>query len=139
MSEETMCFSAVLYIDGKRAADVSNRGHGGCHLFYWVNHDLQDAFKRHAESQPPIEIRTGLIKTESFPMDMDGYVDELVLDFDEKKRLARHCKKNTLFRLKTDKKGEWRSMKVVFGPKIKEHIVAKYADLDVIANELIVP
>lgn len=30
LSEETACYTAKLYIDGKYVADVSNRGHGGC-------------------------------------------------------------------------------------------------------------
>lgn len=30
MSEETPCFSADLYENGKLVAHVSNRGHGGC-------------------------------------------------------------------------------------------------------------
>lgn len=29
MSEETLCFSATVYIDGVKAGEVSNRGHGG--------------------------------------------------------------------------------------------------------------
>lgn len=31
MSEETECFEAVVYIDGKKAGRVANRGHGGSH------------------------------------------------------------------------------------------------------------
>lgn len=30
LSEETACYTAKLYIDGKYVADVSNHGHGGC-------------------------------------------------------------------------------------------------------------
>lgn len=30
MSEETHCFTATIYVDGKRFCKVSNRGHGGC-------------------------------------------------------------------------------------------------------------
>ncbi len=30
LSEETPCYVAVVYVDGKAAVDVSNRGHGGC-------------------------------------------------------------------------------------------------------------
>ena len=30
LSEETECYSADLYLDGKLVAHVSNRGHGGC-------------------------------------------------------------------------------------------------------------
>lgn len=33
MSQETPCFSATLYVDGKRAAIVRNEGMGGC-CFY---------------------------------------------------------------------------------------------------------
>lgn len=29
LSEETLCYSASLYVDGRKVADVSNRGHGG--------------------------------------------------------------------------------------------------------------
>ncbi len=32
-SEETICYTATLYIDGKRTADASNDGHGGCDLY----------------------------------------------------------------------------------------------------------
>lgn len=31
MSEETYCFEANLYVDGKKIGRVSNRGQGGCH------------------------------------------------------------------------------------------------------------
>ena len=29
-SQETYCYQAVVYLDGKPFADVSNDGHGGC-------------------------------------------------------------------------------------------------------------
>ena len=34
MSEETLCFSGNLYVDGKKICQISNRGHGGCHEYY---------------------------------------------------------------------------------------------------------
>jgi hypothetical protein len=33
MSEETYCFEATLYVDGKKVTRVSNRGTGGCHEY----------------------------------------------------------------------------------------------------------
>lgn len=36
-SEETHCFSAVVYIDGKRAFGVKNDGHGGCDDYYPID------------------------------------------------------------------------------------------------------
>ena len=32
-SEETVCFTATLYVDGKRCGKVSNDGHGGAHRY----------------------------------------------------------------------------------------------------------
>lgn len=131
LSEETTCFTATLYIDGQKAADVSNRGNGGCHLYHWFNHELETPFKEYAKSLPPIQCELGPLA-----MDMDGYVDELVIDWDENKTVKRHCKTSTVFRLKTDPKGSWRTIKVPFNQTIKEQIVTKYPDLDTIANEL---
>jgi hypothetical protein len=37
MSEETPCFSADLYEDGKLIAHVKNSGHGGCNSVYPAN------------------------------------------------------------------------------------------------------
>jgi len=36
ISEETMCFSAQLWVDGKHVADVSNDGHGGSNRMYAI-------------------------------------------------------------------------------------------------------
>lgn len=33
LSEETLCFTATLYIDGVNRGEVSNRGQGGCNDF----------------------------------------------------------------------------------------------------------
>ena len=37
MSEETHCFSANLYIDGVKAASISNHGHGGPDMVDWTS------------------------------------------------------------------------------------------------------
>ncbi len=36
-SQETHCYEANLYIDGKKIGQVSNDGHGGCDMFYGDN------------------------------------------------------------------------------------------------------
>jgi hypothetical protein len=47
MSEETTCFSAELFIDGRRVAHVSNDGHGGCdRLVPWSVKDTLDAYAK---------------------------------------------------------------------------------------------
>lgn len=62
MSEETACFSAVLCIDGKKAAEISNRGQGGCNNYYPIN-----GFT-HAE-------------VNFTDIDLDCYIMELVEDY----------------------------------------------------------
>lgn len=34
MSEETNCYSAMVFVDGKHVFDASNHGHGGCDNFH---------------------------------------------------------------------------------------------------------
>jgi len=45
-SEETVCFEATLYVDGKSVGGVSNRGHGGPNSYSMNN----DEYKKHNES-----------------------------------------------------------------------------------------
>lgn len=52
-SEETSCFEATVYIDGKRVGTVGNDGHGGCHR--WHPHTLQTALDDHAKATLPPE------------------------------------------------------------------------------------
>jgi hypothetical protein len=54
-SQETSCFEATVYIDGKRAGKVRNEGHGGPNI--WDNYDTFDIVDRldaHAETLPPM-------------------------------------------------------------------------------------
>jgi hypothetical protein len=37
LSHETHCYSADLYLHGRKVAEVSNAGHGGCDDVYYVN------------------------------------------------------------------------------------------------------
>jgi len=51
LSEETYCFSAKLYVDGKPFAIVSNRGHGGCTDVDPINFEMEHvgAWRTHLE------------------------------------------------------------------------------------------
>jgi hypothetical protein len=43
LSEETLCFSCNLYLDGKKVAEVSNRGCGGCDDVHFVSKPAEAA------------------------------------------------------------------------------------------------
>jgi hypothetical protein len=46
MSEETNCFVADLYLDGKKVGECKNEGHGGCTDYYGINHYQSDDIKK---------------------------------------------------------------------------------------------
>ena len=66
MSEETICFTASLYVDGKRVALVSNGGKGGAHSYYIRNHDLFAKAEEYCKTLPPEKYRDF-----ELPMDLE--------------------------------------------------------------------
>jgi len=49
MSEETDCYTASLYLDGKRIGTAENSGHGGCDMYDFATPAAEAAFKAYAE------------------------------------------------------------------------------------------
>ena len=127
MSRETNCFSATIYLDGKRVGRVENNGNGGPHRFDWhYNHEAGKEIVAWSLTQ----------ETEFDFEKLDQIVDELLVKHEENRQLKRWCKKETVFRLKGDGK-EWRIISRPFDAAIKQHLVEKHGDqLDCIANEL---
>lgn len=125
-SEETTCFSAVLYADGQKAGTVSNQGTGGCNLYRWDDPALGKRVKEWADQQP----------TEFDFEKLDQLVGDLLNRHEVLASLQRRTKKVTWFRLKGDKAREWRTVKAPFAPQVKAFLVGKYGDqIDLIANE----
>jgi len=52
MSHETECFTASVYIDGKKAGSVENTGQGGCHSYYPANIERLVAAFSDSEFEP---------------------------------------------------------------------------------------
>lgn len=52
MSQETNCFEAAIYIDGKRAGEVSNDGHGGANRYH--PYALEATINDYAKTLPPV-------------------------------------------------------------------------------------
>lgn len=115
MSQETDCFEASVYINGKKAGTVSNDGHGGCNLYF--PNTLYQALHDHCKT---------------IPTDMSGRritPDEIVGNLFEtwmiKRERARMCKGRTVFRIpgREYREGEWSVAKVPFSDAVR----AKYA------------
>jgi len=126
MSQETTCFTASIYMKGKRVGVVSNQGCGGCNEYRWLD---QAAGRK-------IEAWSETVETAYDFEKLDQIIDDKMNDAEEKKQLRRWCKKQTLFTLKGDGAGSFRTIDHPFTPEVKAFLVRKHGDkIARIANE----
>lgn len=105
MSEETHCYSADLYLDGRKVAEVSNHGHGGCDDVRWLSMEASGKITAYFAAQP--ERDTGMeLDGKPFMMrdDLETWCGEFMNDY-----LTTREYKRTLARkvVTTDGKTEW--------------------------------
>ena len=87
MSEETNCFAADLYIDGKKCGFVRNEGIGGptsydTHLLEHI--EVIKKAEEYCKTLPDVD---------GFPMNLEHYIDNLFEEYlkaKEQKRLEKH-------------------------------------------------
>ena len=89
-SDETECFQASVWIDGKRAGEVSNEGHGGPNS-YWPL-DLETRLNTYAATLPPITYGHLTV-----PMNADLFTSELLCDVLDARQYDRLTKAYVLF------------------------------------------
>ena len=54
MSEETDCFSADIWINGKKVGYAENGGKGGCTNISFIDRTIEREFNEWEEAQPPV-------------------------------------------------------------------------------------
>ena len=121
----TGAFSATIYVDDAPAGQVSNGGNGGPNMYAWKNAAVGQKLQEFAAA--------------TYPQYKFEQLDHLIaceLDRDlTKKKLAKYCKKETLFRIPGEAKpGEWRSLRNAYSPAIAAILRGKYPTV-IIANE----
>ena len=115
MSEETIAFTGALWINGKKAADLKNDGHGGANFIRWFNRELEKAFDAYCESLPsqPVTddwaIERGF--TDPLPMDSDLWISLEVGKIDEARYWKRRCAKTMCIILKSHRHGQFTQYK----------------------------
>lgn len=134
LSEETTCFSAEVWIDGKKAGLASNRGCGGPNEYWFDDRALEQEFYTFCKSLPPLPPDETYDR--ELAMDEDLYLGQLINRFEVRKQIERWCKKQTVYKLKGDAPDSWRISKTPFSPQTKTAVQAHYGDtLLLIANE----
>jgi hypothetical protein len=96
-SEETNCFKATIYCDGKKVGYCENEGHGGCTSYYGIekynSEDIQK-MEEYCKSLPPI-----VYDTFTFDSTLETVIDKLFEDWlnrKENKKLEKQMEKGIL-------------------------------------------
>ena len=121
-SEETHCYQASLFVDGKPVAIVSNDGHGGCDREY--DHpkckvDYRATMKAVHEYFKSLPNEPSEWSEDGFAQTLEGWCGDQVNDWLSTKELKRKFKSHVVYQLKgtgalyqtkyhpTVTKGEW--------------------------------
>lgn len=122
-------FSCSLYIDGKRAAAVSNGGSGGCNDYHWFDRSLEQPFLAHCKTLHP-----------DMKFEVEDHVVGCLLDaLETEKQVKRWCRKSVVFRLAGDKADAFRTLQIKWPgneDRVRTHLQGKHGkDLVEIVNE----
>ena len=137
LSDETTCFSADVWVEGRKIGVAMNRGHGSCHDYHWTDQEAGKALHEYAfqaydgkvigNFQPPLTITFD---------HLDHLIDELINKAEEEKQMRRWCKTKVCIRLKGDKQGEWRTYRGTYSPEFAAALRTKHGEaLEEILNE----
>lgn len=129
-SQETLCFSASVYIDGKRVGEVSNEGYGGAN--YWHPYTIEQTINKYAETLPPVQWEDVSIQPNA-----ETLIGELMNQWLRRRSEKQLCAKQTCFRKPgvhyAD--GAWHTVGRKYSAEVREHLVNKYGPAVQILNE----
>ncbi len=107
-SEETSCFTADIWIDGKKEGSAKNAGHGGP-TDIWPP-ALEARLEAHAATLPDLEFKSG-DKVYTIKSSADLIIDEIVEKLILTNTIKRHLSKRVFYTIK-DKDGIYQTKAV---------------------------
>ena len=127
-------YNCDLYRDGIKVAEIIQSGDGGETNIQWTVKGEADKLREHTKDMyyPPELLDC---KERPLKMGMDGFIEELVIQFEVNKKLARAVKTKTCFRRKGQNPGDYYTYNRMFSAEVKANLQEKYPDLEVIYNE----
>lgn len=133
-SQETDCFEATVYIDGKKEGTVFNSGNGGCNSYHpW---SLEEKLKEYAKTLPAMDVSYLFKDGEVHTMEHDA--DTLIGDLFTKHLQKKDCAKKVMFRIPNfnySHNDEYHVIKEKYTPDVKKELVQKYGKEVFILNE----
>ncbi len=136
-SHETDCFSATIYVDGKKAGNVENSGQGGCDMItpYALQLQIEDYAKTFQERDVSYLYKDGQVHT--IPECAETLIGDLLHNHLQAVKERRLCSKSTCYRQPgvSYQEGEFHQIKVKFSPEVKAKLTEKYGPTVFILNE----
>ena len=92
-SQETNCYEATLYLDGKKVGFVGNQGHGGCDRFDSVSEAAKLSLVSFLETLPPVELGHGLNPVQPGLDQLEMLCCDIISEWQVEKEFKRAMKK----------------------------------------------
>lgn len=132
-SVDNDCFEATIYIDGKRACQVSNKGQGGAHRFQ--SQAVKKQIDDYAKTLPELEVSPLYSDGERHTLAQDA---ELLISGLVKRWLQScQCANKIMYRIPGPQyaEGEWHVIIGKFTPESRARLVAKHGAGTVFFND----
>ncbi len=127
LSEETLAYTATLYVNGQRAARLVSRGHGGPVEINFIDRNLETFV---IES-----LKGDSVSTFSGYAGLEHKVDDLVNEASEEQQVKRWCKTRTIIKLNGHSEHEFLAINRKYDPSHRGMIEREYLELKEIVNE----
>jgi hypothetical protein len=137
ISEETVCFSCSVWVDGKRIGTAENCGKGGPNMYHFKNNgrNFEKEIEAFAKTLPPRKTDFGDGKIHEIDYSMDCVVTDLVIMFDERRRMKRYAKKHCIFTVPGEE-DTYRQLKAPDSPDARAFVLRKYPGAKFLNDEL---
>ena len=140
LSEETTAFTATLYIDGKKAAEVRNNGRGGANSILALEgkRDIVREFEEWAEALPPHRMDgenpddIGVSKYGEIPMSGEFYIDLLLSKYQEEKQINGWCRNKIVLQHKDAPDDQYETIGQKFTVALVPALQARYPDYEIV-------
>ena len=98
LSQETLCFSADIFINGTKAGVAKNHGYGGSTDYHHLGTDTSRMLIKNAEKYAAsLPHRKSDISDRTFPITLCSLIDNIVYKYDNDKKQAKDFEKGICF------------------------------------------
>jgi hypothetical protein len=126
LSDETICYTASLYLDGKKIADLSNRGCGGCDEQNFKDRAVERLVHSYFQDQPDQEYPDGEGGFYTMPTTLETWTSRQLTRHLTLKDYRRVAKKHPVGLLAEGKELKWPKLSYANFEDHRSTLVSRY-------------